>query len=131
MDADLAKELILRIADGTAKEDTQFAKIYEAIQKKNEIPSRDISVALDYAGKAYEFVNNHWGEIFFVLMYLNKKGYFDKLKNKPKFKAFNTAWDSDEAMDFNDYGTILHRGFGNPSEELKAELREKYGFYEE
>ena len=88
MDADLAKELILRIADGTAKEDTQFAKIYEAIQKKNEIPSRDISVALDYAGKAYEFVNNHWGEIFFVLMYLNKKGYFDKLKNKPKFKAF-------------------------------------------
>ena len=60
-----------------------------------------------------------------------RDAYYVLEVDKPKFKAFNTAWDSDEAMDFNDYGTILHRGFGNPSEELKAELREKYGFYEE
>jgi len=30
-----------------------------------------------------------------------------------------------------DYGTILHSGDGEPSPELKAELTEKYGMYEE
>jgi hypothetical protein len=34
------------------------------------------------------------------------------------------------AIDLRDYGTILHSGWGEPSEQLKAELREKYGMYE-
>lgn len=90
-DSALAEELLVAIAEGTAKEDVHFAHIYESVQKKNEIPHRDIPTAIDLAGKAYELVSNHWGEIHFILIYLNKKGYFDKIKDKSKFKTFFAA----------------------------------------
>lgn len=32
-------------------------------------------------------------------------------------------------LDLRDYGIILHSGWGEPPESLKAELREKYGLY--
>jgi len=88
IDKELAQELVIEMAEGVAQENASFQVIYNKVQQKNAVVSRDISMVIDYAAKAYEFVGNHWGEIFFILSFLNNKGYFDKLKDKPKYKTF-------------------------------------------
>lgn len=100
---ELANELVIIIAESTSKEDAQFDYIYQAVKKKNEVATRDLATAIDYAGKAYEFVGDHWAEIFFVISYLNNKGYFDSLKKKGKFKAFfATLFEEDMEKDVNE-----------------------------
>lgn len=43
--------------------------------------------------------------------------------------AFLNAVARDAGFRLEDYGDILHRGWDEPSEELKASLREQYGMY--
>ncbi len=49
---------------------------------------------------------------------------------KAKWRPFLEKLESDDLFILEDYGTVLHKGEGEPSEELKAELRQKYGMYE-
>ena len=34
-----------------------------------------------------------------------------------------------EEFDMADYGEILHSGFGEPSDDIKSQMRKKYGMY--
>lgn len=60
----------------------------------------------------------------------NGRTRFFIIKVKPSLhQAYLRKMNSTEAFDLKDYGEILHRGEGEPSEALRAELREKYGMY--
>lgn len=50
---------------------------------------------------------------------------------KSKNEAFLKILDSDDMFDLSDYGTVLHKGFGEPDQSLKDELNTKYGLYED
>jgi hypothetical protein len=50
---------------------------------------------------------------------------------KSKRKAFLEKMAGDNIINLEDYGTILHQGYGEPDEALKAELKEKYGLYDD
>ena len=50
---------------------------------------------------------------------------------KAKHDAFLRILDSKETFDISDYGTILYTDFGEPDDDLKAELNKKYGLYED
>jgi len=52
--------------------------------------------------------------------------YYFVLINSQKEEAFLKVMDSGEGYDINDYGTILHSGYGKPSEELKNEIAARY-----
>ena len=48
---------------------------------------------------------------------------------KAKYKEFKRLLDSGSVFHIPDYGTILYKGWDQPSAEIKAEMREKYGMY--
>jgi hypothetical protein len=56
--------------------------------------------------------------------------YFILRINPQKQKAFKEAFDEGRTVDLHEFGDVIHSGTGEPSEALKAELREKYGLYE-
>lgn len=51
--------------------------------------------------------------------------------DKARHSAFKQAMAADGPLDITAYGEILHYDFGEPSDALKAELREKFGMYED
>ena len=57
--------------------------------------------------------------------------YFIIMVEPAKRNAFLKAVEQDNGYVLEDFGEILHRGWDEPSEELKTELREKYGMYDE
>lgn len=46
-----------------------------------------------------------------------------------KRAAFLAAINKDQGYQLTDYGTILYKGWGEPSNALKMQLREEYGMY--
>ena len=65
----------------------QIQEFYEREVRRNSEPSRSLEV-LDLISQSYEFVSNHWGEIFFLLSFLNRSGKLERLKKNPQFKLF-------------------------------------------
>lgn len=59
-----------------------------------------------------------------------KKYFFILDIDKSKHKKFQEDISIPQEINLNDYGKILHKGYGQPSDELKAELKQKYGLYE-
>lgn len=55
--------------------------------------------------------------------------YFIIKVTPAKQAAFLKALEKDAGIRLEDYGDILQRGWGEPDDELKAELREQYGMY--
>ena len=55
--------------------------------------------------------------------------YFIVKANPAKRAAFLNAVEKDSGFRLEDFGQILHRGWGEPGEALKALLREEYGMY--
>lgn len=63
---------------------------------------------------------------------VNGQKYFFILDiDKSKHKKFQEDISIPQEIDLNNYGKILHKGYGQPSKELKAELKQKYGLYED
>jgi hypothetical protein len=82
-------ELLVALADEIGVNNSTFNMAYTAIKEKNEAVTRSgLSEVISYSSDAYKFVCDNWGQIFFLLMYMNNSGHFDKLKNRPKLKTF-------------------------------------------
>jgi hypothetical protein len=65
--------------------------------------------------------------IYDMRVMLNGEARFFIIKVHPHAHAlFLRKVEEDKGMTLEDYGTILHRGFGEPDMELKAMLRERY-----
>lgn len=45
-------------------------------------------------------------------------------------EEFKRLLKTPQVIDLRDYGEILHSGYGEPSDALKAELKDKYGMYQ-
>jgi hypothetical protein len=60
-----------------------------------------------------------------------ERSYFILEVDHGKTKELSEALTLPKPLDLRDYGTILHSGWGEPPESLKAELREKYGLYQD
>jgi|688.fasta_scaffold973440_1 hypothetical protein len=56
-------------------------------------------------------------------------GYMILQVEKSKHSAFQKKMEGKEPFDATDYGEILYQGLGEPSDELKQLLNEKYGMY--
>jgi hypothetical protein len=50
---------------------------------------------------------------------------------KSKHNAFREKMAGDFTINLLEYGKILHQGYGEPDDTLKAQLRDAYGMYEE
>ncbi len=57
--------------------------------------------------------------------------YFIVNVHQARQTAFLKAIEKDAGFQLEDYGTILHRGWDEPEEELKQQLHERYGMYPE
>ncbi|MBN8542820.1 MAG: hypothetical protein J0M34_00975 [Alphaproteobacteria bacterium] len=60
-----------------------------------------------------------------------EKRYFIVKVSPAKRTAFLHAVEKDAGFRLEDYGDIIHRGWNEPEDGLKAMLREKYGMYQE
>lgn len=60
-----------------------------------------------------------------------ERRYFIVKISSAKRAAFLKAVEKDTGFRLEDYGDILHRGWDEPDDELKATLREEYGMYQE
>jgi hypothetical protein len=49
---------------------------------------------------------------------------------KSRHSAFLERMKGQGTFNLEDYGQVLHLGFNDPDDALKAQLREKYGMYE-
>ena len=87
-DQAVSADLLVALADGLGASDETFNKAYHAVKEKNDVTTRGVTEVIDYAGKAYNFISEHWDTIFFLLMYVNKAGYLDKIKQHPRLKTF-------------------------------------------
>lgn len=85
---DLSAELTVAIAEAVADENDQFAILYQTVKTKNSQVNRDLNTVIDIAGQTLEFLKENWGEIYFMLEVLNRKGKFEALKRKKAFKEF-------------------------------------------
>ena len=89
LEDEAAAELLVAIANGVSADNATFNQAYQVIKEKNDVVTRGgLTEILPYLVEAKQFVSDHSGTIFFILMYLNKGGYLDKLKNDAKFKTF-------------------------------------------
>ena len=52
--------------------------------------------------------------------------YYFVLIDPPKEQAFLDALNGTEVFNLEDYGKIINSGYGEPSAELKQEMKEKY-----
>jgi len=50
---------------------------------------------------------------------------------KAKHTEFLRASEEGRQIDLKDFGKLLYSGYGEPSEEIKEELRKKYGMYKD
>ncbi len=57
----------------------------------------------------------------------NEPRYFIVQVTPATRKAFLAAIEADAGFTIEDYGTILHRGWDEPSDALKQELHDKFG----
>ena len=55
--------------------------------------------------------------------------YFIVKVDSSKHNAFQAAYSAGQTVNLEDFGEILYSGAGDPSDELKAELRERFGMY--
>lgn len=60
------------------------------------------------------------GEVYFIIKI-----------DPPKHDAFKAVLKTPQIIDLRDYGDILYSGWGEPPEEIKDEMREKYRMYED
>lgn len=60
-----------------------------------------------------------------------REAYFILEVERAKHKDFKHALTQQAPGDLRDYGKILYSGYGEPAESIKAELREKFGMYED
>lgn len=56
-------------------------------------------------------------------------GYIILQVEKSKHSTFQRKMQGTEPFDAKDYGEVLYQGLGEPSDELKQTLREKFGMY--
>ncbi len=56
-----------------------------------------------------------------------KSAYYFLLVNPLKEQVFLKKWNDNQSMELADFGDIINSGFGIPSEELKEEMKSKYG----
>lgn len=60
----------------------------------------------------------------------NEKTRFFIVRIDPaRHDAYLRAFNENNNLNLKDYGKVLHMGKGEPSDDLKAELHEKYGMY--
>ena len=59
-----------------------------------------------------------------------EKRYFIINVNPDRHTAFLNAVAIDQGMRLEDYGEILHRGWDEPDDDLKARLRQRFGMYQ-
>ncbi len=59
----------------------------------------------------------------------NEARYFIVKVPSAKRAAFLKAVEKDEGFRLEDYGTVLHRGWDEPGDELKTKLNKAYGMY--
>ena len=70
--------------------------------------------------------------IYDLRVTLNEEARYFIMRIPPaKQSVFLQAVARDAGFRLEDYGDILHRGWDEPAEELKASLREQYGMYAE
>lgn len=98
----MAAALVVAIAEHVGDEDEKFATLYNAVKQRNEMPDRDVPFVFDYMAKAYEFLQNHWAVVYFVIAVLNKKGYFNSLKEDTDLKAFFEVFFEEDIKDKKD-----------------------------
>ncbi len=55
-----------------------------------------------------------------------RSAYYFVLVDPPKEKSFLKALKGTEVFNLEEYGTIVKSGYGDPSPELKKEMKEKY-----
>lgn len=82
---DFAGEFLTEIVEA-ANTDIHNA-LYQDLVHRYQQPHRSAEL-LDIAMKSYEFVKDHWAEIFFILSCLERTGKLDRLKRRPKMKIF-------------------------------------------
>jgi LPS O-antigen subunit length determinant protein (WzzB/FepE family) len=85
---EISAELLRGISESLDDVKPQYKALREQLLKKQDEQHRDLTQAIDLAGKAYGVVKDHWAEIYFILNILNKKGHLDKLKKNPILKSF-------------------------------------------
>jgi len=89
-----AAELLPAIIESS--EHQHINEIFESLTKDFNEPTKS-GEFIEYAGMAYDFVKNHWGEIFFILSYLDRTGKLDSLKKKKRLKPFfDTLFEKEE-----------------------------------
>lgn len=78
------------------------------------------------------------GSLIYELRSCNPLGpvYFILKVTKHSHEAFkrmlsDEAGGQDETVDLTRYGEVLHKGYGEPPDTLKAQLREQYGMYQD
>ncbi len=58
-----------------------------------------------------------------------ERRYFIIRVERSRHAAFLRAVERDQGFIFEDFGDILHRGWDEPDEDLKADLRQRFGMY--
>ena len=54
----------------------------------------------------------------------------DQTKHEAFQKDYQQAYEAKGNLELTDYGTVLHSGWGEPPNKIKAEMREKFGLFE-
>lgn len=94
---DFAPEILTSLVASAADTNQTFARIYDETLVRHKEPDRSVTDWLPYFEQAYHLVKDHWGEVFFILHYLDKGGHLDKLKKRKSLKTFfETLFDNDK-----------------------------------
>jgi len=74
-------------------------------------------------------VASHKERIYFVERQRSGENAFFYIRIElPKEQDFLAALKGQQKFNLSDYGEIIASGFGNPSDEIRKMLKEKYGF---
>ena len=94
LDQDISGEFLTQLVE--AANTDAINSIYEKRVEDHSETVRSIEL-LDVAMKSYEFIRDHWSEIFFILTVLERTGKLDWLKKNPKMRTIvNLFFDKKE-----------------------------------
>lgn len=90
----------------------------------------------DVSERIYEELNAQYlleNEIVYGLRAKQKYGmaYYILKVEKDKHVTFDAKWKGKEKVELTDYGELLYKGYGDPPDKVKNEMRIKYGMYKE